>query len=63
MSRSSSNEPAAKNDSGFLNNFKYEVANELYKIYAFAIKTPLAAIFVIFWRTMSIYKRIIVLFF
>ena len=29
MSRSSSNEPAAKNASGFLNNFKYEVANEL----------------------------------
>ena len=29
MSRNSSNEPAAKNASGFLNNFKYEVANEL----------------------------------
>ena len=29
MSRSSSNEPAAKNASGFLNNFKYEVANEI----------------------------------
>ena len=29
MSRSSSNEPAAKGASNFLNNFKYEVANEL----------------------------------
>ena len=29
MSRSSSNEPAAPNASNFLNNFKYEVANEL----------------------------------
>ena len=29
MSRNSSNEPAAPNASNFLNNFKYEVANEL----------------------------------
>ncbi len=29
MSRSSSNKPAAENASNFLNNFKYEVANEL----------------------------------
>ena len=29
MSRNSSNEPAAPNAANFLNNFKYEVANEL----------------------------------
>ena len=29
MSRNSSNQPAAPNAYGFLNNFKYEVANEL----------------------------------
>ncbi len=29
MSRSSSNKPAVENASNFLNNFKYEVANEL----------------------------------
>ena len=29
MSRNSSNAPAAQNASNFLNNFKYEVANEL----------------------------------
>ena len=29
MSRNSSNQPAASNAYGFLNNFKYEVANEL----------------------------------
>lgn len=29
MSRNSSNKPAAPNAYGFLNNFKYEVANEL----------------------------------
>ena len=29
MSRNSSNEPAAPDASNFLNNFKYEVANEL----------------------------------
>ena len=29
MSRNSSNQPAAPNAANFLNNFKYEVANEL----------------------------------